>query len=101
MRDLIREVNEIVESEVLGQSFKGSLWIGFYDDGSVDTEWETHVLHGAIRPERLAYHSDVAKSAWYAIDTMVSESLDHDEVVREVGLREFEETDFYALANKI
>ncbi len=98
MRDLIREFNEVVESEVLGQWFKGSLWIGFYDDGSVDTEWETHGLQEAIRPEQLAYHSAVAKSAWYAIDALVSESFDHDEVIEQVRCREESEEAYFQRA---
>jgi hypothetical protein len=102
MRDLIKEVNELVEDiEIGNETASGSLWIGFYDDGTIDTEFETHKLGNAVCPERLAYHSELVRQPWIEINQLVSDSFDHDEIVREVELREFEETDFYALANKI
>jgi len=92
MRDLIREVNELVEDIEIGnkgQCAVGYLWIGFYDDGSVETDFEIEKFGDATCPERLSYHDGSTKQVWRELSSLASGSFDHDEIVKEVELREF------------
>lgn len=89
MRDLIREVNELVEDIEIGnkgQCAVGYLWIGFYDDGSVETDFEIEKFGDATRCQ---VSNGSTKQVWRELSSLASGSFDHDEIVKEVELREF------------
>ena len=92
-RELIREVEySMPEIEVghIGQSASGSLWIRFWDDGEVETEFDIHTFGSgkshAICPEdhEFQYHTAELRKVWAEISRLTSESFDHNKIVRQV-----------------
>lgn len=110
MSDLIKEVNEhVTDIEIaIDQFATGTLLISFYDDGSTEAEFEIETFGRAVCPADVKAYLFGSKldrpegfQVWRELNYAASNGFDHDEVIKEVELREFEETDFYALANKI
>jgi len=67
MRELIREVEKKFDIDVPGGFAEIELWVGFYDDGSIDHEVLVLDLDGTKRPRR---QPDSNTPAWRAIDGM-------------------------------
>jgi len=99
MSELIREVNEHVTDIELGeeQFASGTLLISFYDDGHVNAEFEIETFGRAVCPadvKAYLFGSKLNKpqgtEVWRELNYAASNGFDHDEVIREVELREFD-----------
>jgi len=82
MRFLLKEVEKVIDVEIPGGYAEVELWVGFYDDGSIDDELIVLDMDGTIRPRR---EPDSNTPAWRAIDALVTsifrESDGFDDVI--------------------
>ena len=52
MRELCREVEKKIDIDVPGGFAEIELWLGFFDDGSIDDELIVLDMDGTLRPRR-------------------------------------------------
>jgi len=83
MRELCREVEKKIDIDVPGGFAEIELWLGFFDDGSIDDELIVLDMDGTLRPRR---EPDSNTPAWRAIDALVTsifrESDEFDDVIK-------------------
>jgi hypothetical protein len=103
MSELIKEVNELVTDIEVGldQYATGTLLIWFYDNGTTEAEFEIETFGRAACPadvKNYLFGSKLDKpegfQVWRELNYLASNSFDHDDVIKEVELREFEDPDY-------
>ncbi len=82
MRELCKEVDKTIDIDVPGGFATIELWVGFYDDGTIDHEVLVLNMDGTIRPRR---EPDSNTEAWRAIDALVftifTDSDEKDDII--------------------